>query len=192
MRHRLVLGAASWERTWAWRTSGARGWSQSERIRSERCLRAVPGHPSFYTRYRTVVRPLPYIKKRSTLGVAVNVRVCFHERTAMRDGTHRSLAWPPLPRGLHFCGTGCEQTFVARTGMAVDLEAAPPPRSMDDLLKSCDSAQSAVAAAAPTKLRQHDDAGALVVHVPNVRRQARLAAGRCATRHGASVRVHCV
>ena len=110
----------------------------------------------------------------------------------MRDGTHRSLAWPPLLRGLHFCGTGCEQTIVARTGMAVDLEAAPPPRSMDDLLKSCDSAQSAVAAAAPTKLRQHDDAGALVVHVPNVRRQAQLAAGRCATRRGASVRVHCM
>ena len=50
-------------------------------------------------------------------------------------------------------------------GMADDLEAAPPPRSMDDLLKSCDSAQSAVAAAALTKLRQHD-AGALVPHVP--------------------------
>jgi hypothetical protein len=78
--------------------------SQSERCRSERCLRAVPGHPCFYTRSRTVVRPLPCIKKRSTLGVAVNVRMCLHmnerncnaRRHPQVTGVASPSARPPL------------------------------------------------------------------------------------------------
>ena len=52
------VGMAHFWRSWM------RGWSQSERSRSEHFLRAVPGHPCFYTRYRTVVRPLPYIYQK--------------------------------------------------------------------------------------------------------------------------------
>ena len=50
-----------------------RSWMVAKRADQKRALSSrCPGPSEFLPRYRTVVRPLPYIKKRSTLGVAVN------------------------------------------------------------------------------------------------------------------------